>query len=230
MKVSSGTINKCDLRIMDCGLSRYSNILQLQQQLRDQRLNNEIVNTVIIVEHFDVITLGARKNANKLLVSRQEINNRKIDIVNIRRGGGTTAHNPGQIVFYPLINLKETGLGISEYIRLLEQIGIELLDKLSVKSKRKKGYPGLWVDGKKIASIGVRVSRFITYHGMAINIQNDLSIFELFVPCGLDAVEMTSAYKETKVKHSMTDAKKELSGILVEHLSSEDAVEYKTYG
>ncbi len=141
-------------------------------------------------------------------------------MVEIRRGGGTTAHNPGQLVLYPILDLQKLGLGISEYIRELEAIGAELLEQLGLTSQRHKGRPGLWVGEKKIACIGVRVSKSVTYHGMAINIQNDLGIFDLFVPCGLDGVEMTSVRKETGRLHSMNEIKRRLSQLLVSHFST----------
>jgi lipoyl synthase len=118
------------------------------------------------------------------------------------------------------LNLQELRLDINEYIRTLEQIGIELLDQLGVKSERRKGFPGLWVGGKKIASIGVRVSRQITHHGMAINIQNDLGIFDSIVPCGLENVKMTSVFNEIKKEVSMQQVKNNLSQLLKHHLKS----------
>jgi lipoic acid synthetase len=231
-----------DLRIVDCGLANYREVLQQQQELHDKRLGGEIPNTVLIVEHPTVITLGARQSANKLLVSREELAARQIDVVDIRRGGGGTAHNPGQLVFYPILHLQELDLGISDYIRGLEAIGIELLRELGVRSQRRKGFPGLWVsqccsaetpegkqretrDGRratrKIASIGVRVSKGVTYHGMAINIQNDLGIFDFVIPCGLDGVEMTSVLRETGKCHSMSELKEKLSQLLIRHFSVE---------
>ena len=237
------------LRICDCGVAEYREVLQLQHQLCEKRRRGEIPNTVLIVEHPAVITLGARQSANKLLVSRSELAEKQIDVVESRRGGGTTAHNPGQLVFYPILHLQQLGLGISEYIRELEAIGAELLEQLGVRSykglsssgkkeilplrlrsglkavcaqndkrgaKKRKGLPGLWVGDKKIASIGVRVSRFVTYHGMAINIQNDLSIFDFFVPCGLNDVEMTSVLKETGRYYSMSRVKENLAELLIE--------------
>ena len=207
------------LRIVDCGLDDYGHVLQLQHELSKKRHRGEIPNTVLIVEHPPVITLGARQSANKLLASREDLTQRHIGVVDIRRGGGTTAHNPGQLVFYPILHLKQFGLGISEYIRELEAIGTELLQQLGVSSWRRKGFPGLWVGDKKIASIGVRVSKYVTYHGMAINIQNDLSIFDFMVPCGLDNVEITSVLKETGEHHSMTQLKKKLSKLLIKHFS-----------
>lgn len=207
------------LRTIDCGLANYREVLQLQHQLREKRHRGEIPDTVLIVEHFPVITLGARQSTNKLLADRDDLAQRHIDVVDIRRGGGTTAHNPGQLVFYPILNLRQLNLGISEYIRELESIGAELLEHLDVHTERRKGFPGLWVGTKKIASIGVRVSKFITYHGMAINIQNDLSIFDFITPCGLDDVEMTSVLKETGKRHSMNQVKEKLSQLLIRHFS-----------
>jgi len=186
------------LRIHDCGLADYRQVLRQQHRLREKRRRGKIPDTVLITEHPPVITLGARKSANKLQVSRDSLIQQNIDVVDIRRGGGTTAHNPGQLVFYPILNLQELGLGISEYIRELETIGAELLEELGVKSQQRKDLRGLWIDNRKIASIGVRVSKFVTYHGMAINIQNDLSIFDYITPCGLEGVEMTSVLKDTQ--------------------------------
>jgi len=208
------------LRIFDCGLANYRQLLRLQHQLRDKRQRNNIPNTVLIAEHPPVITLGARQSANKLLFSRDDLAERHIDVVDIRRGGGATAHNPGQLVFYPILDLRQLHLGISEYIRQLEAIGIELLKLLGVNSHRRKGYPGIWVGDKKIASIGVRVSRFVTYHGMAINIQNNLNIFDFIIPCGLNGVEVTSALKETNKHHSMNQMKKKLAGLLINRFST----------
>jgi len=246
------------LHVIDCGLANYREALQLQHRLREKRRRGEIPNTVLILEHQPVITLGARQSANILLAGREDLAQRHIDVVDIRRGGGTTAHNPGQLVFYPILNLQQLNLGISEYIRELESIGVELLEQLGVQAKRRKGFPGLWVTNhqapneessnahdvtsrknelnsssvssqrhticdirhtSKIASIGVRVSKFITYHGMAINIQNDLSIFDFITPCGLDNVEMTSVLQETGKRHSMSQIKDRLSQLLIRHFS-----------
>ncbi len=222
MKIVSQNLeqNKNDfLQVIDCGLADYREVLQTQHELRDKRREGKISNTILIVEHPTVITLGARQNANKLLYNKEDLAQRHIDVVDIRRGGGATAHNPGQLVFYPIINLQELGLGITEYIRKLETIGIELLQQLGVHSQRRKGFPGLWVGEKKIASIGVRVSKLVTYHGMAINIQNDLSIFDLFIPCGLDGVEITSVLKETGKYNSISELKQSLSKLLKKHFS-----------
>jgi len=206
------------LTIRDCGAAEYRGVLELQGLLQERRRAGEIGDTVLIVEHPAVITLGARKTANRLLVDAAELARRGIDVVEIRRGGGATAHNPGQLVFYPIVHLQELRLGVNEYVRTLEAIGIKLLAGLGVESGRRKGYPGLWVSERKIASVGVRVSRFVTCHGMAINIQNDLSIFNFMVPCGLDGVVMTSAQKETGRTYDMGQVKEQLAGLLHQYL------------
>ena len=220
MKSILETTENCILQIHDCGLADYREVLRLQHELRDKRRRSEITDTVLITEHTPVITLGARQSANKLLVSHDSLTQQDIDVVDIRRGGGATAHNPGQLVFYPILHLQKLGLGISEYIRELEAIGSELLKELGVRNARRKGFPGLWVGTKKIASIGVRVSKFVTYHGMAINIQNDLSIFDFLTPCGLDGVEMTSVLNETGKRCPMSQVREKLTQLLINHFSA----------
>lgn len=205
------------LAIRELHLAEYRQVLELQRQLQEQRRAGQITDTVLIVEHPPVITLGARKSANKLLVAEDELHRRGVEIVEIRRGGGATAHNPGQLVFYPIMNLQERKLGVSEYVRTLEQIGIDLLGHFNLASERRKGYPGLWVEQRKIASIGVRVSRWITHHGMAININNDLGLFDVMVPCGLDGVTMTSLQRETGTLHDMAEVKARLTALLRDH-------------
>lgn len=217
------------LSIYDCGTADYRPILEKQLQLRDKRQRNRIPNTVLIVEHPPVITLGARKTANILLTERDILVKKQIDVVQIRRGGGITAHNRGQLVFYPILHLQQLKLPINQYIRTLEAIGIDLLAQLNVQSRRKKGFPGLWVNEKKIASIGVRVSKFVTTHGMAINIQNDLAIFDNFLPCGLDGVKITSVFKETGRQHPMSLIKEKLIKLLIKNFSSEEFTQYEKY-
>jgi lipoate-protein ligase B len=210
------------LKICEYSITDYQKILQMQHQLREKRRKDEISNTVLILEHHPVITFGARKSANKLLMDPDHIRQRNIDIVEIRRGGGITAHNPGQLIIYPILHLGQLKLGINDYTKFLQKIGIKLLHQLGIRSQMRKGYPGLWVDERKIASIGVRVSKLVTCHGMAVNIKNDLSIFELFVPCGIEGVEITSVHIETGKEYDMKKVKGLLSELLIQHLSSKE--------
>ncbi|MHC4963131.1 MAG: lipoyl(octanoyl) transferase LipB [Planctomycetota bacterium] len=137
--------NAAKLDVVDLGTQPYGQILDMQMELCQKRQQDTILNTVLIVEHPAVITLGARKSENKLLSDEEVIRSQGIDLVRIGRGGGTTAHNPGQLVIYPIIKLKSLKLDVNAYIRSLEQVGIELLQWLDVESGRRKGFPGLWI-------------------------------------------------------------------------------------
>jgi len=219
MEVANNTVGT-RLAIIDCSVADYSLVLRKQMHLHSQRLAGRVPDTVLVCEHPPVVTLGARKTANKLLVGPDHIAGQGIEVVEVSRGGGTTAHNLGQLVFYPILDLRKRGLSAGEYVRTLETIGLDLLQMLGVQAQVHKGLPGLWVDDRKIASIGVRIQKGVSLHGMAINIHNDLGIFELFVPCGLDGVQMTSLLKETGNACTMTIAKEKLARLLIKHLSS----------
>jgi len=218
---------KLELEIRDLGLTDYRETLKLQKELWQKRYDKKIVNTVLLVEHLPVITLGIREEKNKFLVGRDQLRKKNIDVVQIRRGGGATAHNPGQLVLYPILGLKELKLGISDYVHKLEDVTIKFLKRLNIEADRKKGFPGIWVGEKKIASVGVRVSRLVTFHGLAVNINNDLSIFDAIVPCGIEGVRMTSVYKETQVEYSMKKVKEIMREILIESFSCKDIFEYE---
>jgi lipoyl(octanoyl) transferase len=222
------SVTTLDIRII--GLTKYIDALNLQKELHKQRLNNDVPNTIILTEHYPVITFGARAGNNKLVSEPQQLEKQNIDLVETRRGGGITAHNPGQIVIYPIIELASLNLSINQYVRTLEQIGIELLAKLNVKAERNTGFPGLWIKNeyvtenqnnkvtKKIASIGVRAAKLVTTHGIAVNISNDLTIFDNIVPCGIENISITSVLKETGKKHSIESLPKLLIPILRKHL------------
>jgi lipoyl(octanoyl) transferase len=200
--------NSSELTIRDCGLAGYTEILSLQLQLLADRQNDKIHNTILLVEHPPVITLGARKTENKLLTDEAALKNKGIELITIGRGGGTTAHNPGQLVIYPIVKLKTLKLDVPQFVRLVEQLGLELLDTLGVIAHRQMGLPGLWTEKQKIASVGIQIKKWVTMHGIAINICNDLTIFDYIVPCGLENVKMTSAARQTGKKYNMEEIKK----------------------
>lgn len=211
--------NMANIEIIDCGTKDYQSAFSLQENAFQNLLAGTGKDTIFIVEHPPVITLGARQSANKLLKDADTIKQSGIEIFQIRRGGGATAHNPGQIVIYPIINLKKNNLGVSNFVHLLEKIGIEFLAELGINCQTKKGLPGLWIDDKKIASIGVQIKKWLTFHGMAININNDLDIFDFIVPCGLDNIKMTNTEKELGKKIDIKTAKNTLKTILLRHFT-----------
>lgn len=212
-----------NINIIDCGIRDYRSALAMQEKTVKDLQAGTGSDTVFILEHPPVITLGARSGANKLLKNSGEIKKAGIEIVEIRRGGGTTAHNPGQLVIYPIVNLKKRSLGVSDFVHLLEKIGTELLAELGLNCSTKKGFPGLWIEDKKIASIGLQVKKWITCHGIAININNDLNIFDFIVPCGLDNIEITNAQKELGKKININDAKKISEKILLKYFANGNA-------
>ncbi len=205
------------VEIVNFGICGYRHMLSIQEGFVQQRIAGLMPDKVMVLEHIPTITLGARRSANRLLSDASLLVENGIDVVSIGRGGGATAHNPGQLVIYPIINLKARKLGISEFVRELEAVGIELLESFGLICERKKGLPGLWVGDKKIASIGIRVKKWTTYHGMAINIDNDLGIFDFFVPCGLDGVVMTSLAQQIGAVADIGKARERMGIILKEH-------------
>ena len=216
---------------IDCGKIPYAEALDLQFQLQKERTENTIPNIYLLLEHPPVITMGARKADNKLLTTAEEMAQQGIHLEQIRRGGGATSHNPGQLVVYPIVNLRSLGFRVVPYVHYLEQIGIELAASYGISCSRKKGFPGLWVEtGLKIASIGVQINVGITMHGIAINLNNDLSIFSHIIPCGLEGVEMTSVEKESgnKVDIDMDAAKQFVIQSCIQNLPANNPVFSRT--
>jgi len=145
-----------------------------------------------LVEHPPVYTFGRRIRAEHLLVASDELTKRGAQVVESDRGGDITFHGPGQIVGYPILDLKRRGIGPSEYVRGLEETLIRALDRFGIAAERSPGRPGVWVANSKIAAIGVRVRGGVTTHGFALNVNTDLSWFDAIVPCGLSGAGVTS--------------------------------------
>jgi|GEM_PF-608669 len=168
----------------------------LQLTLNQAVLDGSIPSVILLVEHPPVITLGIHKDHNLLLSSPELLNQQGVECVPIRRGGGSTAHNPGQLVLYPIVSLPALGFRVAPFVHYLEQVGMDVLLAAGVEVQRRNRYPGLWVDGRKIASVGVQITRGVSMHGIAINLCNNLGIFDHIIPCGITGVEMTSALRE----------------------------------
>ena len=183
--------------LVDLGLTRYADALAYQRDLHARRKAGEAPDTLIITEHRPVLTLGSAADGRHLLAPEDELAARGIDLARVERGGDITYHGPGQLVAYPVLDLRGFGRDIHLYIRRLEETAIRLLAGYGVAGERRRGTPGVWVGPRKIASVGVFVSRWVTLHGIAINIDLDLSPFELINPCGLVGMGMTSVARET---------------------------------
>lgn len=164
----------------------------MQKEVFQQVHSAQLKGGLVVCRHYPVITLGRLANKANILISEEELKDRKIDIYEIERGGDVTYHGPGQITVYPIINLNYLGRDIHRFLRQLEEVVIELLCELGVFAMRRPGLTGIWVRGRKVASIGIAVKKWITCHGLSLNIKNDdLANFTLIRPCGMD-IEMTS--------------------------------------
>ncbi len=193
---------------VDCGTMPYRDALALQEELVAHTQKEGLPGVLLFVEHPPVITLGIRKPHNQLVSSASQIRQEGIEVVPIRRGGGSTAHNPGQLVIYPVFKLSALGFRVAPYVRYLEHVGMEILSSLGITARRIHRYPGLWINGRKIASVGVQLNQGITMHGIAINLWNDLSIFQHIIACGIDGVTMTNAEEEGGKRVSSSEVKK----------------------
>jgi len=174
--------------ILDLGKSHYNDAWELQKRLQSQRISGQIDDQLLLVEHFPVYTLG--KNTPKEHLLTKESDN--ISIIQTDRGGDITFHGPGQLVGYPILDLNQYKRSISWYMRELEQLIIDVLKEYDINAGRKKGLTGVWVKGKKIAALGVRISKWVTMHGFSLNINPDLKYYQGIIPCGITEYGVTS--------------------------------------
>ena len=173
----------CELR--DLGRVGYAEAFALQQQMVEQRKRGGIPNQLLIVEHPHVVTMGRNGRVENLLAPPELLARAGIGFHHTDRGGDVTYHGPGQIVGYPIIDLKEWKRDVTAYVRALEQILIDVLGEYGIAAGRESGATGVWTAQGKIAAIGVHISRWVTSHGFALNVDTDLSYFQYIVPCGL---------------------------------------------
>ena len=193
---------------VDWGLTRYADAYTRQLQLVKKRFDGDIPDLLIYTEHYPVITIGARIGASKhLLWDQQELHIRGIELERSNRGGDITYHGPGQLVVYPIINLNDRVKDLHLYLRDLEQVVINALRKLGLVTARRKGKTGIWVEQRKIAAIGVAVKQWLTYHGLAININYCLDPFDGIVPCGIKDSTVTSIKKELEIEIDSNEVK-----------------------
>lgn len=181
------------LRIRSLGRVPYEAALALQQELRDARLAGTAPDTVLLLEHPDVVTLGRGARAENVHLSDDELRAQGYDVLRTNRGGDVTWHGPGQLIGYPILDLHDHGADVHAYLRRLEGVLIDTLQDFGIAAGRRDGYAGVWLDERrKIASIGIGVRRMVTLHGFALNVCCDLDRFAAIVPCGLEGIQMVS--------------------------------------
>ena len=173
--------------IIDLGISEFKDTWNLQKELQEKRIQGEIEDQLILVEHPAVYTLG--KNASKDHILKRKKN---ISVIQTDRGGNITFHGPGQLVGYPILDLNFYERSITWYMRELEQLMIDVLKEYGIEGSTKKGLTGTWVKDRKIAALGVRISRWVTMHGFSLNINPDLDYYQDIIPCGIQGYGVTS--------------------------------------
>jgi lipoyl(octanoyl) transferase len=185
------------LLVVDLGRRAYQDVLELQRALCRERLaGRRGEDLLLLVEHDPVVTLGRSTRASSLPLPPAALEARGIPVVEVERGGDVTYHAPGQLVGYPILHLSEHREDLHWYLRGLEGVLIDALNGLGVAAGRVAGLTGVWTGGRKIASIGIHVKQWVTYHGFALNVTTDLRGFDVIVPCGIEGVVMTSVAAE----------------------------------
>jgi lipoyl(octanoyl) transferase len=180
------------LLVSDIGRTKYADAWVLQQKLLALRQSTSLEDILLLTEHEHVYTFGKRSDNNHLLASEEELKAGGTDVFHIDRGGDVTYHGPGQIVGYPILDLNNYFLDVHRYLRNLEEVIIQALMKFGISAGREKEMTGVWVQGEKIAAIGVKVSRWVTMHGFALNVNSDLTKFDRIIPCGIFHKGITS--------------------------------------
>ena len=173
------------------GRQPYQPIWELQKQLHGKRVDGDIPDVVLFVEHNHVYTFGKNADTNNLLDTKP----RNAEVVQIDRGGEVTYHGPGQLVCYPIIDLHDYKMSVSWYMRLLENVVIDCLKSYGIESGQKEGLTGVWVDDDKICAMGVRLSKWVTMHGFALNLNPDMTYFDGMIPCGIFEYGVTSLHE-----------------------------------
>ena len=215
-----------DIVLHDLGLLDYQKAIEYQtkifNKIIDQKLKNrksvnkEITqNHLIFVEHPNVYTLGKSGDINNLLLSKEDLEKKEIQFFNTNRGGDITCHGPGQIVCYPILDLDNFFSDIHKYLRYLEEVVIQTLNEFGIKSERSPDETGVWIEPKqisarKICAMGVKASRWVTMHGFALNVDNDLSYFKNIIPCGISNKSVTSIKNEIANQVDKSDVKEKI--------------------
>src|SRR5689334_353489 len=186
-----------ELLVCDLGTMAYAEALGLQRAVAKARISGELdEDLLLLVEHPPVVTLGRSFKERHLLASPTLLAKRGVELFEVERGGDVTFHGPGQLVGYPIVDLKRHKRDLHWYLRQVEEALIRGIAPLGVVGERRAGLTGVWTEGRKLASIGVHARDWVTWHGFALNVTTDLRYFDLIVPCGIDAVEMSSVGRE----------------------------------
>ena len=199
------------LAVARLGLVPYAEALARQRALAEDRIAGRLgSDALLLLEHPPVVTLGRGTRATSLPITPELLTRRGIDVYEIERGGDVTYHGPGQLVGYPIFDLGAHRKDLHWFLRQIEEALIVALARFGIRGERRASYTGVWTGGRKIASIGIHVRQWVTWHGFALNVSTDLQPFDLIVPCGIPDVVMTSVARELDARtHRRTDAQEQ---------------------
>ncbi|MGQ9464214.1 MAG: lipoyl(octanoyl) transferase LipB [bacterium] len=196
------------INTLDLGKRDYKEVWDMQRELHLKRVNGQIPNTLILVEHNPVVTIGRSGKSENIKMPIQLLKEKGIDFYHIERGGDVTFHGPGQLVGYPIFNIKEGLIGIRRFIEMIEDAIIGVLADFAIKAEKREGLIGVWTEMGKICSIGIAVKRWVSFHGFALNVNTDLRYFDLINPCGFKDIKMVSMQEILGHEIAMSEVKK----------------------
>ena len=220
------------LRVLDLGTVAYGEALALQHRLIEQRRDGDIPDTLVLLEHPPVVTVGRGGDGAGLLCSQRELARRGIALFEVERGGQTTYHGPGQLVCYPILDLSALRKDLHWYLRSLEETIIRAVGRFGLNAIRREGLTGVWLPQGKLCAIGVAVRHWITFHGLALNVNGDLAAFALIDPCGLGEQGVTSMTATlgrevdmAEVREAVVQSFAEVFGFVLEAARHEESLE-----
>ena len=211
----------------DLGLIDYKDAWDLQKSVHQLRVENKIDDVLFLLEHPHTYTLGKTADKENLVGDKKYLDENKISVYDIDRGGDITYHGPGQIVGYPIISLTNWQQDTHKYLRAIEEVIIKVCSEYDLQGSRVEKYTGVWIDDRKICAIGIKVSRWITMHGFAFNVNTDIKLFNGIIPCVIIDKDVTSLNRELKTEISLNEVKEKI----IHHFDvifNYDQIEFKT--
>lgn len=222
-------VNKENRKLVYCdlGLIDYKVAWDLQKSIHQLRVEKKIDDILFLLEHPHTYTLGKTADKENLVGDKKYLDENKISVYEIDRGGDITYHGPGQIVGYPIISLTNWQQDSHKYLRAIEEVIIKVCAEYDLVGSRVDKYTGVWLDERKICAIGIKISRWITMHGFAFNVNTDLKLFSGIIPCGINDKDVTSLNRELKKEISLNGVKEKI----IHHFDiifNYDQIEFKT--
>ncbi|MBN1652737.1 MAG: lipoyl(octanoyl) transferase LipB [Deltaproteobacteria bacterium] len=195
-----------DLAVHLLGRVDYGGSLDLQERLLQARISDDISDSLLLLEHEPVITMGFSAKQEHLLQTNSALRDRGIEVIKVSRGGDVTYHGPGQLVAYAIVDLKPNQRDVKRYVWNLEEVLLRVTTVFGLSARRIENLHGIWIEDRKIGAVGVRIKRWVTMHGFSLNVSTDLSAYDLIVPCGIEDKQVTSLQRELQQNIKMDTA------------------------